>query len=134
MQEGFKGQNSNSFGNWCMGREPLFKQNLSISISSIPLHQFPVLKHKQKSEFKYVFCIQSIFKTLMLKYRSYQIHHPCNTPLRKVCLKTRQFQQSQECRCLTLFDMGGGASWGAKNVFDHCAQTRGRRKLKLGNF
>ena len=33
-------------------------------------------------------------------------------------------------RNLTLFDMGG---W-PPNVFDHCAQTLCRRKLKLGDF
>ena len=31
---------------------------------------------------------------------------------------------------LTLFDMG----WGGGNVFDHCAQTLKRIKLKLGDF
>ena len=34
---------------------------------------------------------------------------------------------------VTLFDMGGGHD-GPPNVFDHCAQALGRRKLKLGNF
>ena len=34
---------------------------------------------------------------------------------------------------LTLFDMGGGGG-GASHVFDHCAQTLRRRKLKLGDF
>ena len=33
---------------------------------------------------------------------------------------------------LTLFDMGGHN--GPQNVFDHCAQTLRRRKLKLGDF
>ena len=33
---------------------------------------------------------------------------------------------------LTLFDMG--THGGPQNVFDHCAQTRRRRKLKLGDF
>ena len=37
---------------------------------------------------------------------------------------------------LTLFDMreGGGGMMAPQNVFDHCAQTRRRRKLKLGDF
>ena len=37
---------------------------------------------------------------------------------------------------LTLFDIGGGGGgmMASQNVFDHCAQTRRRRKLKLGNF
>ena len=35
---------------------------------------------------------------------------------------------------LTLFDIGGGASWPPQNVFDHCAQTLRRRKPKLGDF
>ena len=37
---------------------------------------------------------------------------------------------------LTLFDMGGGhdAPPPKKNVFEHCAQTLRRRKLKLGDF
>ena len=34
---------------------------------------------------------------------------------------------------LTLFDMGG-AMMAPQNVFDHCAQTLRRRKLKLGDF
>ena len=29
---------------------------------------------------------------------------------------------------------GGGGHDGPQNVFDHCAQTRGRRKLELGDF
>ena len=33
---------------------------------------------------------------------------------------------------LTLFDMG--AMMAPQNVFDHCAQTLRRRKLKLGDF
>ena len=33
---------------------------------------------------------------------------------------------------LTLFDMG--IHDGSQNVFDHCAQTFRRRKLKLGDF
>ena len=33
---------------------------------------------------------------------------------------------------LTLFDMG--AMMAPQNVFDHCAQTLKRRKLKLGDF
>ena len=33
---------------------------------------------------------------------------------------------------LTLFDMG--AMKAPQNVFDHCAQTLRRRKLKLGDF
>ena len=36
---------------------------------------------------------------------------------------------------LTLFDMGGGGMMMApQNVFDHCAQTLRRKKLKLGDF
>ena len=35
---------------------------------------------------------------------------------------------------LTLFDMGRGAMMAPRNVFDHCAQTLSRRKLKLGDF
>ena len=37
---------------------------------------------------------------------------------------------------LTLFDMGGMMSPPPtpQNVFDHCVQTRKRRKLKLGDF
>ena len=36
---------------------------------------------------------------------------------------------------LTLFDMGGGGGMMApKIVFDHCAQTLRRRKLKLSDF
>ena len=39
---------------------------------------------------------------------------------------------------LTLFDMGGGGGGrgmlDSQNVFDHCAQTLQRRKLKLGDF
>ena len=36
---------------------------------------------------------------------------------------------------LTLFDMGGGGGMmTSQNVFDHCAQTLRRRKLKLGEF
>ena len=37
---------------------------------------------------------------------------------------------------LTLFDMGGGGGGhdSSQNVFDHCAQTLRRRKLKLSNF
>ena len=34
---------------------------------------------------------------------------------------------------LTLFDMGRGHD-GPQNVFDHCAKTLRRRKLKLGDF
>ena len=30
--------------------------------------------------------------------------------------------------------MGGGGMMAPQNVFDHCAQTLRRRKLKLGNF
>ena len=37
-------------------------------------------------------------------------------------------------RYLTLFDMGGGGHDGPPNIFDHCAQTLSRRKLKLGDF
>ena len=33
---------------------------------------------------------------------------------------------------LTLFDMGGMMA--PQNIFDHCAQTRRRRKLKLGDL
>ena len=33
---------------------------------------------------------------------------------------------------LTLFDMGGHDA--PQNVFDHCAQTLRKRKLKLGDF
>ena len=36
--------------------------------------------------------------------------------------------------CLTLFDMGGGGMMAPQNVFDHCAETLWRRKLKLGDF
>ena len=37
--------------------------------------------------------------------------------------------------CLTLFDIGGVCVMMAPhNVFDHCAQTLWRRKLKLGDF
>ena len=36
-------------------------------------------------------------------------------------------------KVLTLFDMGGGHD-APQNVFDHCAQTLWRRKLKLGDF
>ena len=36
---------------------------------------------------------------------------------------------------LTQFDMeGGGGGHDIKNVFDHCAQTLKRRKLKVGDF
>ena len=39
---------------------------------------------------------------------------------------------------LTPFDIGGGGHQGGHdgppNVFDHCAQTLRRRKLKLGDF
>ena len=36
---------------------------------------------------------------------------------------------------LTLFDMGGGGGHDAlQNVFDHCALTLMKRKLKLGDF
>ena len=31
-------------------------------------------------------------------------------------------------------DIGGWGHDGPQNVFDHCAQTRRRRKLKLGEF
>ena len=34
--------------------------------------------------------------------------------------------------CLTLFDMGSND--GPQNVFDHCAQTLKKKKLKLGDF
>ena len=36
-------------------------------------------------------------------------------------------------KTLTLFDMGGGHD-GPKNVFNHCAETLRRRKLKLCDF
>ena len=39
-----------------------------------------------------------------------------------------------KCNRLTLFDMGGGGMMAPQNVFDHCAQTLRRRKLKLGDF
>ena len=35
---------------------------------------------------------------------------------------------------LTLFDIGRGGHDGLQNVFDHCAQTFSRRKLKLDDF
>ena len=35
---------------------------------------------------------------------------------------------------LILFDMGGGGMMTPQIVFDHCAQTLRRRKLKLGDF
>ena len=35
---------------------------------------------------------------------------------------------------LTLFDMGDMGMMAPHNVFDHCAQTLSRRRLKLGGF
>ena len=37
---------------------------------------------------------------------------------------------------LALFDIGhgGGCMMAPQNVFEHCAQTLGRRKLKLADF
>ena len=43
------------------------------------------------------------------------------------------FGSSLTIFCFTLFDMGGGHD-GPQNVFDHCAHTLRRRKLKLCDF
>ena len=37
-------------------------------------------------------------------------------------------------KTFALFDMGGGGMMAPQNVFDYCAQTLRRRKLKPGDF
>ena len=50
-----------------------------------------------------------------------------------ICKHKFKFTCRGYCRLtLTLFDMGGHD--GPRNVFDHCAQTLRKRKLKLGDF
>ena len=52
-----------------------------------------------------------------------------------ICKHEIKFTCRGYCRfTLTLFDMGGGHDGPSQNVFDHCAQTLRRRKLKLGDF
>ena len=57
-------------------------------------------------------------------------------------IKQRSTPVHSELKCLrklfnpiTLFDMGGGGGHDApQNVFDHCAETLRKRKMKLGDF